>query len=246
MTKRDQWVWVLLGCLTFLVVGGSFWLYRWLRVRWLTAHGAVALSTTVPQLLLGTILGTVLFFVLFGIFAHLWRCQPIWGIPDHHYGRTSVQEEVYPLLGPKREGEEHRIARKAWKEKQNQEWRWLGLGLFLLILWLFCFCLVPQNRLRSDGSVQSARWLSLFPETYAHTETDTLRLRLTSLNDGGVSCHVILTASGEEFEFSPEDFGDAETLAGIAAHFPAPKLDRPELLFFCDREDLTILAPILP
>ena len=246
MTKRDQAVWVLLGILAFLGAGGSCWLYRWLRVRWLLAHGAVALHTTVGQLIFGAIIGFSLSCALYGIFAHLYRGQPIWGMPDHHYGRTSIQEEVYPLLGPKREREERRTARKARKARENRELRWLGLAVFLFVLWLFCFCLVPRNRLQADGSVQSARWLSVIPRTYEHSESDTLKLKLSESDRGLVSCRVILTASGEEFEFSPKDFGDADTLAGIAACFPPAEIDRPELLSSCDEEDLAFLAPLLP
>ena len=110
---------------------------------------------------------------------------------------------------------------------------------------LFCFCLVPRDRLREDGSVRSARWISVIPRTYEHTENDTLGLKLSTLDRGGVSCYVILTASGKEFEFSPGDFEDADALAGIAARFPAPEIDRPELLPLCSEEELAILAPIL-
>ena len=237
---------MLLGFLAFLAAAGSCWLYRRLRVRWLLAHGAVALHTTAGQLVLGAVIGFLLSCVLYGVFAHLYRGQPIWGIPDHHYGRTSVQEEVYPLLGPMREREELRIARKARKAQKNRELRWLGLAVLLLALWSFCFCLVPRTRLRADGSVQSARWLSLVPRTYEHRSDDTLRLKLSALYRGGVSCYVMLTASGEEFEFSPEDFGSADVLAVIAARFPAPEIDRPELLPLCGEEDLAILASILP
>lgn len=245
MTKRDQAVWVLLGVLAFLTAAGSCWLYRRLRIKWLLAHGAVALYTTPTQLLLGVTLGLILFFILYAVFAHLYRSQPIWGIPEHHYGRSSVQEEIYPLLGPKREREERRIARKARKEKENREWRWFVLVLFLLVVWSFCFCLVPKNRLQPDGSVQSARWVSTIPRTFEHSEDDTLELKLTALDRGGVSCYVVLTASGRKFEFSPSDFRDAEALAEVAAHFPAPEILRPELLEFCSEEDLALLSPIL-
>ena len=91
------------------------------------------------------------------------------------------------MLGPKREREERRIARKARKAQKNRELRWLGLAVFLIALWLFCFCLVPRNRLQADGSVQSARWLSVIPRTFAHTEDDTLRLKLTVPDRGGDS-----------------------------------------------------------
>ena len=246
MSKRDQAVWVLLGFLAFLITAGGCWLFRRLRIQWLLAHGAVALSSTVGQLLFGFVTGFVLVCVLYGVFAHLYRCQPIWGFPDHHYGRSSVQEEIYPLLGPKREREEHRLARKAKKEKKEKpDLRWLLLAAFLFAVWTFCFCLVPRNRLQADGSVQSARWLSLIPKTYGHTEEDTLRLKLTVLDQGGVSCYVILTASGKEFEFSAKDLGSADTLAGVAAHFPAPEINKPQLLPLCSEEDLAILAPIL-
>lgn len=246
MSKRDQAVWVLLGVLAFLAAAGSCWLYRWLRIKWLLAHGAAVLHTTNTQIFVGMMLGFLLFFILFAIFSHLYRCQPIWGIPDHHYGRTSVQEEVYPLLGPKREREDYRIARKARKEKDNKDWRWVCLAVFLIVLRLFCFCLVPRDRLMEDGSVRSAHWISVIPADYDHTETDSLRLHLDETEKGGFFCYIILTASGEKFEFSPKDFGDAGTLEAVSSHFPPAEIDRPELLKDCAEEDLAILAPILP
>lgn len=247
MTKLDRTVWVLLGIATMLALTGTFLFYRSIRIRWFLSHGAMVLGYSNSQIILGTLLGVVGFFIVYGIFAVRYYGQPIWGIPGHHYGRTSVQTEVYPLLGPKREREELRLARLMRKEQEQHGFRWYLLAVLLLFVWMFAFCLVPRNRIMEDGSVRSARMFFWKDQVYPHTQTDRLWVHVgTSKQHGSISCFVRLTASGEEFEFSLEDFRDAKTLALVAARYPKAEIDDPNLLNACSQQERTILSGIFP
>lgn len=247
MSKKDQRVWVLLGTGTFLAAGLSFWAY-WRIVRGLLEKkDYIALHVTDWQIGLGTASGLILAVVVFGYFAYLYHEQPIWGIPDHHYGRTSVQKEVYPLLGPKREPEKHKYMRMGRNEAGKNALGWLALGFLALLIWIFCWSVTPKHRLLPEGSVYSSDLRPFAGKTWEHSEGDAISLRLRKGRDAEfASCELILTVDGEDFAFWPRDFRSDEALAAFAARFPAPEIDHPEWIAYLRPEDAERLKSLLP
>ena len=247
MSKKDQRVWVLVGIGTFLAAGLSFWVYWRIVHRLLEKKDYIAMHVTDLQIGLCAASVMILALTIFGFFAELYHEQPIWGIPGHHYGRTSVQKEVYPLLGPLREPEQHKFIRLGRREEEKSFIGWLVLGFMALLIWVFCWSVTPKHRLLPNGSVYSSDLRPFAAKTWAHTEDDTLRLRLHKGKDASFSnCELILTVDGEEFAFWPSDFRSDEALSALAARFPAPEIEHPEWIANLREEDAARLKCLLP
>ena len=247
MSKKDQRVWVLLGTGTFLAAGLSFWVYWRIVHRLLEKKDYIAMHVTDLQIGLCAASVMILALTIFGFFAELYHEQPIWGIPGHHYGRTSVQKEVYPLLGPLREPEKHKFMRMGRNEDGKNAMGWLFLGFTALLIWVLCWSITPKHRLLPDGSVYSTDLRPFAAKTWEHSEGDTIQLRLRKGKDAEfASCQLVLTADGEDFSFWPGDFRSDEALAELAALFPAPEIDHPEWLPYLRPEDAARLNCLLP